>query len=282
MDRKVLVSLTMATLLLIASAPLASAYKGHQLSRAEVVDFTLVDQNNENFTFSQSFSEVHVIAFIFTRCPDVCPVITQSLKLVQDGLSDEDAEKVEFVSITVDSSYDTPEQLKLFTDYHNIDWPHLTGDKEVLQDVYNSFGIIVEEEVIEAHIANADPTVTYVDANGNSSEMMFAPNGWTMNEILAEEANWSINATYGQYGHFISGINGVESPSDMSWYWSLNIFNESSGSWEESIEGIDSIDGLENSDLLWAASTTNTSLIHAPEGNDSSPSITVLYPDNTS
>ena len=282
MDRKVLVSLTMATLLLMASAPLASAYKGHQLSRAEVVDFTLVDQNNENFTFSQSFSDVHVIAFIFTRCPDVCPVITQSLKLVQDGLSDEDAEKVEFVSITVDSSYDTPEQLKLFTDYHNIDWPHLTGDKEVLQDVYNSFGIIVEEEVIEAHIANADPTVTYVDANGNSSEVMFAPNGWTMNEILAEEANWSINATYGQYGHFISGINGVESPSDMSWYWSLNIFNESSGSWEESIEGIDSIDGLENSNLLWAASTTNTSLIHAPEGNDSSPSITVLYPDNTS
>jgi len=40
MDRKVLVSLTMATLLLMASAPLASAYKGHQLSRAEVVDFT--------------------------------------------------------------------------------------------------------------------------------------------------------------------------------------------------------------------------------------------------
>ena len=131
MDRKVLVSLAMATLLLIATAPLSSAYKGHQLSRAEVVDFTLVDQNNENFTFSQSFSDVHVIAFIFTRCPDVCPVITQSLKLVQDGLSAEDAEMVEFVSITVDPSYDTPEQLHLFTDYHNVAWPHLTEVKNI-------------------------------------------------------------------------------------------------------------------------------------------------------
>lgn len=281
MDRKVLVSLAMVSLLLIASAPLASAYKGHQLSRAEVVDFTLVDQNNENFTFSQSYSDVHVIAFVFTRCPDVCPVITQSLKLVEDGLSDEDAEKVEFVSITVDPSYDTPEQLKLFTEYHNIDWPHLTGDKEVLQDVYNSFGIIVEEEVIEAHIANADPTVTFVDLSGNSTETMFAPNGWTMNEIIAEEANWTINATYGQYGHLVSGINGVESPSDWSWYWSLNVFNDSSQAWEESMVGIDSIDAMENSNLLWAASTTNISQISAPEENDSTPSVTVLYPDNS-
>ena len=281
MDRKVVISIAMVALLLIATTPVATAYKGHQLSRAEVVDFTLVDQNNQNFTFSESFSEVHVIAFVFTRCPDVCPVITQSLKLVQDGLSDADKENVEFLSITVDPSYDTVEQLNIFTEYHGVSWPHLTGESTVLRDVYNSFGIIVEEEVIEAHVANNDPTVTYVDVEGNSSEMMFAPNGWTMNELIAEEANWTVNASYGQYGHFVSGFNGVESPSDWSWYWSLNVFNHSSGAWEESMLGIDDVDALENNNLLWAASTSNISLVPAPSLDNPTPTIDILYPDNS-
>ena len=45
--------------------------------------------------------------------------------------------------------------------------------------------------------------------------------------------------------------------------------------------GIDSIDAVENSNLLWAASTTNISQIPVPEENASTPSVTVLYPDNS-
>ena len=175
MDKKTCVTAVMACLLLLASIPSTSAYTGHQLSRAEVSDFTLVDQNNENFTFSQSLSDVHVVAFIFTECPDVCPVITQSLKLVQDGLSDADVQEVEFISISVDPRRDTPERLATFTELHGVDWPHLTGEADVLADVYNTFGIIVQEDVIEAHIANSDPTVTYVDTNGNACLLYTSP-----------------------------------------------------------------------------------------------------------
>ena len=281
MDKGRFVTILIASLLLIASTPLSSAYKGHQLSRAEVLDFTLTDQDNENFTFSQSISEVHVVSFIFTRCIDVCPVITQSLKLVQEGLSESDAEEVQFISISVDPSYDTPERLTEFTDLHGVEWPHLTGDSDLLADVYNSFGVIVQEEVIQAHIANSDPTVTFVDASGNSSEMMFEPTGWTLNEIIAEEANWTINATYGQYGHFVQSINGVESPADWSWYWALHTFNSSSMAWEESMVGIDDIDALENEHLVWAASNANTSNLALPQLNEPNASIQILYPDNT-
>jgi len=281
MDKRTFVTVLMAGLLLIASTPLSSAYKGHQLSRAEVVDFTLIDQNNENYTFSQSLSEVHVVAFIFTRCIDVCPVITQSLKLVQDGLSESDAEEVQFISISVDPRYDTPERLLEFTGIHGAEWPHLTGDSETMADVYKSFGVIVQEDVIEAHVANSDPTVTYLDTSGNASELMFEPTGWTTNEIIAEEANWTINASFGQYGHMVNAINGIESPSDWSWYWSLQTFNESSSAWEESMVGIDDIDALETPDLLWAASNANTSVVAPPSLNESNVSIQILYPDNT-
>ena len=177
--------------------------------------------------------------------------------------------------------YDTPERLTEFTDLHGVEWPHLTGDSDLLADVYNSFGVIVQEEVIQAHIANSEPTVTFVDASGNSSEMMFEPTGWTLNEIIAEEANWTINATYGQYGHFVQSINGVESPADWSWYWALHTFNSSSMAWEESMVGIDDIDALENEHLAWAASNANTSGLSLPQMNDSNASIQILYPDNT-
>ncbi len=281
MDKGRFITVVMAGLLLIASTPLSSAYKGHQLSRAEVLDFTLTDQHNENFTFSQSLSEVHVVAFIFTRCIDVCPVITQSLKLVQQGLSESDAEEVQFISISVDPRYDTPERLSEFTALHGVEWPHLTGDSSLLTDVYNSFGVLVQEDVIQAHIANSEPTVTFVDSSGNTSEMMWEPTGWTMNEIIAEEANWTVNASYGQYGHFVQSINGIDSPADWSWYWALNTFNTSSEAWEESMLGIDAVDALEEQHLLWAASTSNVSLIPAPLLNDTQPSVEILYPDNT-
>ena len=281
MDKKSTAAVMMALFLLLASIPSTSAYNGHQLSRTEVLDFTLTDQNNENFTFSQSLSDVHVVTFIFTECIDVCPVITQSLKMVQEGLSDSNAQEVQFISISVDPRRDTPERLSTFTQFHGVDWPHLTGEREVLEEVYKTFGLIVQEDVIEAHIANSEPTVTYVDTNGNSSEMMFEPTGWTTTETIAEEANWSINASYGQYGHMVSGINGVESPSDWSWYWSLKIFNESSTSWEDSAVGVDDVDALENPNLVWAASNANMSALSAPSLNQSDVSIQILYPDNT-
>ena len=281
MDKKSTVAVFMALFLFLASIPTASAYNGHQLSRAEVLDFTLTDQNNQNFTFSQSIADVHVVAFIFTECPDVCPVITQSLKLVQDGLSDTDAQEVEFISISVDPRRDTPERLATFTELHGVDWPHLTGEADVLAEVYNTFGIIVQEDVIEAHIGNSDPTVTYVDTNGTATEMMFEPTGWTTTEMIAEEANWSINASNEQNGHIVTGINNVESPSDLSWYWSLNIYNQSSSAWEESAVDVDEVDALENPHLVWAASDANMSVLSVPSLNDSGPSIEILYPNNT-
>ena len=266
--------------LLVAATPTASAYKGFQLSRNDVLDFTLTDQTGENFTFSTLDKEVTVVSFIFTSCPDVCPVITQSLRLVQEGLSDEDAERVGFVSISVDPERDTPEVLSEYMELHGASWPHLTGDMDVLSEVYGNFGILVEQQVIDAHSeANSDPTVTYVDPSGNATELMFMPTGWELHQAMAYDANWTINASDSAYGHYITSIEGVEAPSDYSWWWNLLVHNESSMAWEASEVGIDSIDALDNDQLVWAASNANLSHLAAP--HPEAPSMQILFPDNT-
>jgi cytochrome oxidase Cu insertion factor (SCO1/SenC/PrrC family) len=277
--RKLMV-LSVCFALLVAATPNAAAYKGHQLSRNDIVDFTLIDQSGENFTFSTLDTDVTVVAFIFTSCPDVCPVITQSLRLVQEGLSESDADRVSFVSISVDPERDTPEALTEFTERHGVSWPHLTGDKEILADVYRSFGVLVEQEVIDAHIGvNQDPTVTLVDPSGNATELMFQPTGWELHQAMAHGANWSINATDSQYGHYVTSIEGIEAPADASWWWSLMVHNETSMQWEESSVGIDSIDALEHDQIAWAASNANISLLAPP--HEEAASMQVLFPDNT-
>jgi len=63
MDVRRLFAVAVCFTLLIAATPTASAYKGHQLSRNDVIDFTLTDQNGENFTFSTLDTEVTVVSF---------------------------------------------------------------------------------------------------------------------------------------------------------------------------------------------------------------------------
>ncbi|DAC29381.1 MAG TPA: SCO family protein, partial [Candidatus Poseidoniales archaeon] len=176
-------ALFLTILLLASTVPSATAnnYKGYQLSRGEVTDFSLIDQNGNEVNLHHGPGEILVVAFIFTRCPDVCPIITQSLKSVQQGLSEDYAQQVEFMSITVDPEYDTPERLNEYTELHNVNWSHLTGDLEELEEIWQEFGLVVQKNVIEAHVGEIngyqsnDSTVVFVDGTGNYSELMFLP-----------------------------------------------------------------------------------------------------------
>ncbi|DAC35978.1 MAG TPA: SCO family protein, partial [Candidatus Poseidoniaceae archaeon] len=99
MRRALLAALLVATLLLPAQA---AAYNGLVLSRGTVGEVELVDQHGDNVSLDGLSDELLVVTFVFTHCPDVCPVITHTLKAVQAGLSEELADDVGFVSITVD------------------------------------------------------------------------------------------------------------------------------------------------------------------------------------
>ena len=48
-----------------------------------------------------------------------------------------------------------------------------------------------------------------------------------------------------EYGNLLHGINGVDSPSDWSWWWELNLWNASNSTWEVSDVGMDDTNGLE-------------------------------------
>jgi protein SCO1 len=85
-----------------------------------------------------------VVSFIYTACPDYCPLLTAKLVGVQDALGDVFGRQVAFVSITVDPELDTPEVLEHYALSHGADldgWHFLTGQPDAIEAVARAYGV---------------------------------------------------------------------------------------------------------------------------------------------
>lgn len=106
-------------------------------SIAAVPAFTMQDQDGQPFTERDLTGKVGVVSFMFTSCPDVCPILTSKLSGLRTQLLPQRAH-VRIVSISVDPEQDTPAVLKEFAQKHGADhpdWRFLTGPLASLRDV---------------------------------------------------------------------------------------------------------------------------------------------------
>jgi protein SCO1/2 len=109
-------------------------------------DFALTGQDGAPVTLADLRGKVLAVAFIYTSCPDVCPLLTTKMAEVQDALGADFGRRVAFVSITVDPARDTPEMLKDYAAAHGADprgWAFLTGAADDIRAVARGFGVAV-------------------------------------------------------------------------------------------------------------------------------------------
>ena len=98
--------------------------------------FTLQNQLGNAFSDRDLRGRVVVVDFIFTSCPDVCPLLTEQLRGVRQQLPTQQA--LSFVSFSVDPEHDSPERLRAFAKLHGVDVPNfwfLTGPLAQVKDV---------------------------------------------------------------------------------------------------------------------------------------------------
>ena len=87
------------------------------------------DQDGQPFSERELRGHVAVVSFMFTSCPDVCPILTNKLAGLRTNLMAQ-REQLRIVSISVDPEKDTPAVLKDFAKQHGADYPDwrfLTG-----------------------------------------------------------------------------------------------------------------------------------------------------------
>jgi len=108
--------------------------------------FSLLDEDGKAVKFPEmTKGKIAVVGYIFTNCPDICPLTTNNMRLIRDKAKEEGIKNIEYVTISFDPLVDTPEILKKYADVRNIDtpdWHFLTGDKEVIDDLMHEAGIM--------------------------------------------------------------------------------------------------------------------------------------------
>jgi len=105
--------------------------------------FALVAQHGRTFRLRDHSGKVVVLFFGYTTCPDVCPGTLAHYRRVKEMLG-EDAERVEFVFVTVDPERDTTERLGEYVSIFDPEFYGLTGDRAVLERVWADYGVYAE------------------------------------------------------------------------------------------------------------------------------------------
>ena len=83
-----------------------------------------------------------VLNFIFTQCPSACPLQTQQLRKVQQGINANTAQQVQFVSISIDPRRDTPAVLMAYAKRLGVDfanWQFATGPEKGVAALSQAF-----------------------------------------------------------------------------------------------------------------------------------------------
>lgn len=153
-----------------------------------VQDFTLVDQERRPFRLTSLRKKVVLVTFIYTTCPDVCPLLTAKFAEIQRKLKSERRNDYFLVSITTDPEVDTPKHLKSYgqrfeADFHS--WAFLTGDKKDLSEVWRSFGVHVKKR--GKGLIEHTGLTTLIDRQG-IRRIDYYGDSWTEKELLKDIA----------------------------------------------------------------------------------------------
>ncbi len=110
--------------------------------------FALTDQNGDPVTSEDLAGKVALIGFVYTSCPDICRNITATYLEMQDVFADEvEEDDLELILITTDPERDTADQAKQFTEGYGGKWAFLTGTADVLNEVWDSYHVTVDQHV---------------------------------------------------------------------------------------------------------------------------------------
>src|SRR6266481_2491889 len=132
----------LAAVIISARGPL-EAQTGHR-GADYFPNLPVVTQDGKTLKFYDDVikGKIVLISFIYTNCPDICPLTTARIAQVEDKLGDKVGRDIFFVSMTVDPERDTPERLKEFATAFDVGpgWLFLTGKPEDIRAINYKLG----------------------------------------------------------------------------------------------------------------------------------------------
>lgn len=127
----------------------------------------LTDQDGRRLALRDLMGKAVLVAFVYTSCPDVCPLMFGAVTAVQRRVQAEGRGDVVSVFVTTDPEVDTPEVLRAFATRRGADLPStvlLTGSAGELRAVWEGFGVKVTR--MARGLVDHSPLTVLIDARG--------------------------------------------------------------------------------------------------------------------
>lgn len=163
--------------------PKAEGFRGTVLtSNAPAPGFELTDHLGKSADlFQYNDGKVVLLTFLYTYCPDICPIVTFKMKSIYTLLGT-DAKNVSIVAISVDPERDTVERAYEYSvDWGMADkWSYLVGAESQLEPVWASYFVnsVIGESYRPYTVSNLGevPDVKGVDALSRDIALRYTVN----------------------------------------------------------------------------------------------------------
>ena len=107
--------------------------------------FELTRESGAPFGNKEMEKNIWVADFIFTRCPNQCPMMSVKFGALQNSLP----AGVRLASFSVDPEYDTPEKLSTYAQNYKADasrWVFLTGPNQTMRNIRKDLHLGTEND----------------------------------------------------------------------------------------------------------------------------------------
>ena len=159
---------------------------GRRETNLPAPSFTLIDQEGKKFKFRPASGNVVLVTFVYTTCPDVCPLFSAHFAAIQRALDQEKRQNYLLLSISTDPARDTPAKMKAYAQAFKADgkhWQFLTGLQKDLAEVWKLFGVNVKDHG-NGQIQHTNLT-TLIDAKG-TRRVDYYGDKWLVKEVLKD------------------------------------------------------------------------------------------------
>jgi len=109
-----------------------------------------------------------LVTFLYTNCPDVCPLITSNLRVALNLMGAAVASKVQVIAVSVDPHGDTPKAVAAFLARHEMTgrMQYLIGSTKELARVWKAWGVGSERDAQQPQFVNHTGLVYGITGKG--------------------------------------------------------------------------------------------------------------------
>jgi protein SCO1/2 len=147
----------------------SASFLGNELSPPKAAPpLTLRNYLGQHVNIAQYHGKALFVTFLYTHCPDVCPLIAANLRVAQNLMGAKAAAEAQIIAVSVDPRGDTSRAVAAFLKVHEMTgrMQYLIGSRKELGQVWQTWGVGSERDVGQPEFINHSALVYGITASG--------------------------------------------------------------------------------------------------------------------